>query len=110
MGHCEMLLAVAGLEENAIREKTQRLATGDWSGFTPAERAAFAFALKQSREPWAITDADWQSLVNDFGPERALDVIWWCCRCHYMTRLADAFQLPLERQNVFQQPKEKPKQ
>ena len=31
-----------------------------------------------------------------------MDVIWWACRCHYMTRVADAFQLPLERENVFQ--------
>ncbi len=31
-----------------------------------------------------------------------LDVIWWACRCHYMTRVADAFQLPLERENVFE--------
>jgi hypothetical protein len=30
-------------------------------------------------------------------------VIWWACRCHYMTRVADAFQLPLERENVFGQ-------
>jgi alkylhydroperoxidase family enzyme len=104
MGHCEMLLAVAGLQEEAIRERTQRLASGDWSGFTPAERAAFAFARKQSREPWSITDADWKSLVEHFGTEPAVDVLWWCCRCHYMTRVADAFQLPLERENVFQPP------
>jgi hypothetical protein len=31
-----------------------------------------------------------------------LDVLWWACRCHYMTRVADAFQLPLEEKNVFQ--------
>ena len=102
MGHCEMLLAVAGLDHNAVTERTRRLARGDWSGFPPAERAAFAFARLQARQPWAITDADVQGLVRHFGPERALDVIWWACRCHYMTRVADAFQLPLERENVFQ--------
>ena len=30
MGHCEMLLAVAGLNENAIRTRTKQLADGDW--------------------------------------------------------------------------------
>jgi hypothetical protein len=40
--------------------------------------------------------------VKHFGPERAVDVIWWACRCHYMTRVADAFQLPLEKENVFE--------
>jgi hypothetical protein len=104
MGHCEMLLAVAGLKEDAVQDRTKRLASGDWSSFSPAERAAFAFARKQAREPWSITDADVQSLIQHFGEERALDVIWWCCRCHYMTRVADAFQLPLERENVFAAP------
>jgi alkylhydroperoxidase family enzyme len=101
MGHCEMLLAVAGLDPNAVTDRTSRLAGGDWSTFPPAERAAFAFARKQARQPWAVTADDVQELVRHFGPERALDVVWWSARCHYMTRVADAFQLPLERENVF---------
>ena len=101
MGHCEMLLAVAGLEEDEIAERTRRLAEGDWSGFTAGERAAYAFARKQAKAAAAITRADVDSLVKHFGAERALDVVWWSCRCHYMTRVADAFQLPLERENVF---------
>jgi len=102
MGHCEMLLAVAGLDEKEVQERTRRLAEGDWSGFTPAERVAFRFARKQAREPWSITKGDVDELTRHFGPERALDVIWWSCRCHYMIRVADGFQLPLERENVFQ--------
>ena len=101
MGHCEMLLAVAGLDDNAIQKRTQQLAEGDWSAFPPAERVAFKYAHKVSRDPASVTDLDVQELVQHFGPERALDVIWWTCRCHYMTRVADAFQLPLERTNVF---------
>jgi alkylhydroperoxidase family enzyme len=102
MGHCEMLLAVAGLKPNEVAERTSRLADGDWSEFSPGERAAFAFARKQARKPWAVNDEDVEALVRHFGKERALDVIWWACRCHYMTRVADAFQLPLERENVFE--------
>jgi alkylhydroperoxidase family enzyme len=101
MGHCEMLLAVAGLDENKIAERTRRLAEGDWSDFSPAERAAFAFARKQAKTPWEVGPADLEELRRHFGTERALDVVWWACRCHYMTRVADAFQLPLERENVF---------
>ena len=97
-----MLLAVAGLDENALQERTKKLASGDWSNFSPAEQAAFHFARKQAVAPWDITDADYRELERHFGKERALDVIWWLCRCHYMTRVADAFQLPLERENVFQ--------
>ncbi len=104
MGHCEMLLAVAGLDDKEVIERTRRLASGDWSSFPPAEQAAYAFARKQARAPWDITREDVDTLVSHFGQERALDVIWWACRCHYMTRVADAFQLPLERDNVFMGP------
>jgi hypothetical protein len=101
MGHCEMLLAVAGLDEKKVEERTKRLASGDWSSFPPAEQVAFAFAKKQAVSPSAISDEDVRGLVRHLGPERAVDVIWWGSRCHYMTRVADAFQLPLERDNVF---------
>jgi hypothetical protein len=103
MGHCEMLLAVAGLDQDAVTERTRRLASGDWSSFSPGDQAAFAFARRQARQPWAVGE-DVQELLRYFGSERTLDVIWWACRCHYMTRVADAFQLPLERENVFQAP------
>ncbi len=96
-----MLLAVAGLDTNAVAERTQRLASNDWSSFSPGDQAAFAFARKQARTPWDIGRADIAELVRHFGTERTLDIIWWACRCHYMTRVADGFQLPLERENVF---------
>jgi hypothetical protein len=97
-----MLLAVAGLDTLALDERERRLASGDWSSFPPGDRAAFLFARKQSRDPWLITGADIARLVDHFGTERTLDVLFWACRCHYMTRVADAFQIPLERDNVFQ--------
>jgi alkylhydroperoxidase family enzyme len=97
-----MLLAVAGLEQDQITARTQKLASGDWSSFPPAERVAFAFARKQAVAPASVSPQDVQGLVSHFGDARAVDVIWWACRCHYMTRVADAFQLPLERDNVFE--------
>src|SRR5689334_19993803 len=101
MGHTEMLLAVAGLDDKQVTEKTRKLAEGDWTGFPPGERQAFLFARKLSLEPSSVTPADVRALRRHFGPERTADVVWWACRCHYMTRVADAFQLPLERENVF---------
>jgi alkylhydroperoxidase family enzyme len=102
-----MLLAVAGQDQDAITERTRRLASGDWSKFPASDQAAFAFARKQARQPWTIGDKDVEELRRHFGAERSLDVIWWACRCHYMTRVADAFQLPLEGENVFQPPASK---
>jgi alkylhydroperoxidase family enzyme len=101
MGHTEMMLAVAGFDRDTITQRIRRLAAGDWSGFSAAEQAAFAFARKQAKNPGAVSAKDRLRLVRHFGRERALDVIWWACRCHYMTRVADAFQLPLEQENVF---------
>jgi len=104
MGHTEMLLAVAGLDEESLNERTRRLASRDWSGFSPADRFAFTLARKQARAPWSVSEADVCGLVQHFGRYRALDVLWWASRCHYMTRVADAFQLPLEKENVFAEP------
>ena len=62
------------------------------------------FAVLEDAYGNRFTYGHLRGLVRHFGPERALDVIWWACRCHYMTRVADAFQLPLERENAFAPP------
>src|SRR5262245_16855697 len=100
MGHAEMCLAVAGLQQDAVNDLTRRLA-GDWADFSAAERAAFAFTRKQAQDPASITDADVRELERQCGKDRAWYVIWYASRCHYMTKVADAFQLPLERENPF---------
>jgi alkylhydroperoxidase family enzyme len=106
MGHSQMLLAVAGLDEKGARERAGRLASGDWSSFPARERAGLHFSLKLTRTPWDVRAADIAVLEAHLGRERALDAIWYVCWCNYMTRVADAFQVPLERENVFQEPKE----
>jgi hypothetical protein len=102
MGHCEMLLAVAGLDKKALDERERKLASGDWSTLPAGDRAAFLFARKQATEPWSITTEDTKRLIDHFGTERTLDILFWAGRCHFMTRVADAFQIPLERENVFE--------
>lgn len=101
MGHTEMLLAVAGLDADALEKRTRMLASGDWSSLPPYERAAFFFAKKLAKTPGEIDDDDRKRLIEHFGAERAVDVMWQASWCNYMTRVADAFQLPLERDNVF---------
>ena len=108
MGHCEMLLEVAGLNKEQIAERTRLLAGDDWSAFPPAEQRAYAYARKLSRTPWELTADDYRLLENDYGPQTALATFWWLCRGLYMTRVSDGFQLPLERENVFAPPKSAP--
>ena len=97
-----------GLEQDGVTERTRRLASGDWSKFSDSDHAAFAFARNQARQPWTVTAQDVEGLRRHFGPERSLDVIWWACRCHYIACVADAFQLPLERENVLDNTPKKP--
>ncbi len=101
MGHCEMLLEVAGLDKTAIAERTRRLAGDDWSCFPAGEQHAYAYARKLTKTPWTLSAADYHVLEADLGPERAMATFWWLCRGLYMTRVSDGFQLPLERDNVF---------
>lgn len=110
MGHSEMLLAVAGLQAERIKELTRQLADGDWSEFPPAEALAFSFAYKLTKHPADVEDTDIEALVATFGKERAVDIIWYISWCNYMTRVADSFQLPLEQENVFAEPEKKPKE
>jgi hypothetical protein len=104
MGHCEMLLEVAGLDQKAIAARTKLLAGSDWSAFPPAEQRAFAYARKLSKTPWELSAADYKTLEVDFGSDKAMATFWWLCRGLYMTRVSDGFQLPLERDNVFANP------
>ena len=73
MGHTEMKLAVAGLNDNAIANLRRQLGGKDWSMFRPAEQAAFRFARKQALDPDAVTAGDYQNLVEQFGSEQAID-------------------------------------
>src|SRR5487761_49551 len=105
MGHTQMLLAVAGLNELALQKRVAKLASGNWSSFKPDERAGLFFAHKLTRTPWAVRQTVLDTLTAHLGRERAVDTVWYVCWCNYMTRVADAFQIPLEGENVFQESK-----
>lgn len=99
-----MLLAVAGLKNDEVQQRMKLLASGDWSSFPAYERLAYHFAFKLTREPASIRPSDLQELARTFGTERATDLIWYISWCNYMTRVADACQFNLERDNVFASP------
>ena len=101
MGHCEFSLENAGLSKPEIADRTRLLAGGDWSSFPADEQRAYDYARKLTKAPWTISAEDVQTLVQDFGPKRAVVVIAATCRGHYMTRVSNGLQLSLERENVF---------
>lgn len=101
MGHSEMLLAVAGLDDGRVKALTVKLAKGNLESFSEPERLAFRFAKKLTLKPGSVTDADVRNLVAAHGRHRAIDIIWQVAWSNYMTRVADVLQLPLEPTNVF---------
>jgi alkylhydroperoxidase family enzyme len=101
MGHCEMNWEVAGLTPEQIAERSRLLAGDDWSSFPEGQQRAFAFARKLTKAPWEIVAGDVAGLCRDMGEERGLLVLLYACRCNYMTRISNGFQLSLERENVF---------
>lgn len=101
MGHCEMLLEVAGLDKGQISDRLKKLASDDWSAFPENEQRAYAYARKLTKTPWELTDADYEQLEKDFGEKEAMATFFWLCRGLYMTRVSDGFQLRLEADNVF---------
>jgi hypothetical protein len=113
MGHCEMLLEVAGLSKPQIADRIRKLASDDWSAFPENEQRTYAYARKLSKTPWDLTVADYQQLERDLGKKEAMATFFWLCRGLYMTRVSDGFQLALEQDNVFadfaNQTKEQPK-
>ena len=73
MGHTEMLLAVAGLDELGVKQRASVLAGGDWSSFPPEERAGLFFAHKLTRAPWTMRKKDVDTLTAHLGREHAVD-------------------------------------
>jgi alkylhydroperoxidase family enzyme len=70
LGHQESKLLAAGLKEEEIAELD-----GDWSGHTPAQRAAFAFARKLTYEPYRLSDADIDALRAHYNDAQILEMI-----------------------------------
>jgi hypothetical protein len=92
MAHCGTQFAVADLNDHAILEWLLSLERGDWSRFTLAEQTAFAFALKQARDPCSITDEDLHNMLHQFSTN-AIAIIAYICHSNAKTCLADALQL-----------------
>lgn len=69
-GHQEGKLLRAGQKEDEIAALD-----GDWSEFTPAQQAAFAFARKITYEPHHLTDADIETLRKYYKDKQILEMI-----------------------------------
>jgi AhpD family alkylhydroperoxidase len=72
----------------------------DDGALTPAELTAVDFARKLTREPAAITDADYGRLQKQFGGQGARDVLLQTCTFSFMNRFTDGLRLPSEDEAI----------
>ena len=60
-----------------------------------------AYARKLTREPWAMTAADLDSLrATGLSEEQVLDVVAIVCMFNFMTRLADGLGVDIEERKA----------
>lgn len=99
MGHQEVKLASAGLADDQIAALDC-----DWSRFTPAEQAAFAFARKSTFEPYAIGDADIAALRKFYTDPQILDIVAAVGGFNAMNRWTGALRIPQEDHREYLTP------
>lgn len=98
-GHQEVKLLADGVSEDTIAALD-----GDWSEFTPAERAAFAFTLKLTNEPNALTDADVDRLRAFYNDNQILEIITAVAGFNAMNRWTGPLAIPQEDHRVYLTP------
>jgi alkylhydroperoxidase family enzyme len=101
MGHVEMNWEVIGMTPKQIADRSRALAGSNWSSFPEREQNALSFARKITATPSEVSLEDVRRIVNDFGADAAVSLLTYICRCNYMVRVSNGFQLALERDNVF---------
>jgi alkylhydroperoxidase family enzyme len=98
-GHQEVKLSGDG-----VKEETIAALDGDWSGFSPAERAAFAFTLKLTAEPHRISDADLDRLRSHYNDLQILEIITAVGGFNAMNRWTGPLAIPQEGHRVYLTP------
>jgi len=98
-GHQEVKLAGDG-----VKEETIAALDGDWSQFTDAERAAFAFTVKLTYEPNKLTDADIERLRKHYTDLQILEIITAVGGFNAMNRWTGPLAIPQEDHRVYLTP------
>jgi alkylhydroperoxidase family enzyme len=98
-GHQEVKLSADG-----VKEETLAALDGDWSEFTPAERAAFAFTLNLTYEPNRISDADIDRLRTHYTDLQILEILTAVGGFNSMNRWTGALAIPQEDHRVYLTP------
>jgi alkylhydroperoxidase family enzyme len=74
---------------------------GDWSGATPAERAAYAFTHKLTVEPHTVTQDDIGELKKRYTPTQVLEIVVTVAGYNSTNRWTDGLNIPAEGNGNF---------
>lgn len=96
MGHQESKLAAAGMSDDQIAGLD-----GDWSEFTPRERAAFELTRKLTFEPHRLGDADIAAAKRFFDNSQVLEIINSVSNFNAMNRWTGALRIPQEEHRAY---------
>ncbi|HEV3167853.1 MAG TPA: hypothetical protein VGZ22_27880 [Isosphaeraceae bacterium] len=99
MGHQEVKLASAGLSDDRIAALD-----GNWSEFTPAERAAFAFTKKLTSAPNQVDDDDIAALKRYYNENQVLEIILSVAGFNSTNRWTGGLAIPQEEHREFLKP------
>jgi alkylhydroperoxidase family enzyme len=89
--HARRRLAALGVDDDgafAIDEAGEK--------FTPAERAAFAFARKLTATPYLIADADIAGLRKLYPDAEVAEIVYVVCQANMFDRFTETAGLPLD--------------
>ena len=89
LGHQEIKLAVAGLEEDKIAALD-----GSWAEFSPEQQAAFAFARKLTYEPHRLADDDIARLRKHYTDLQILEIVLSVCGNNSINRWKEGVGVP----------------
>lgn len=100
LGHQEHKLLGAGVSDDEIASLDS-----DWSRFTPAEQAAFAFTRKLAFEPYKLTAADVEEMKKHYTPTQVSEIVLTVAGFNAMNRWTDGLNIPADDNgNNFRQP------
>jgi alkylhydroperoxidase family enzyme len=91
-------LGLAKKRLNELGQTDEQIAAldGDWSEFTPADRAEFTLARKLAASPVVLTDADVDNAVKLAGPRDVVQLISYVTTRASFDRITEAAGLRLE--------------
>jgi alkylhydroperoxidase family enzyme len=69
---------------------------GDWSEFSEAEQAAFAFTRRLAYQPHAVNSADLDSLRNYYKDQQILEIVFTVAGFSAMNRWTETLAIPAE--------------